>query len=176
MVRLVLRSTATEARVRKHLPWLRERLPALRVLTLNIQPEHRAVLEGEREVVLTEEETLPMRLGGPGGPGGPAGPGGIVLHLRPRRLLPDQHRRGRRGSTRWRPSGPRTSLRAAWSTSTAGSAASRCTWPRPAAPSPGSRSAPTRSPVPSAPATRRACPVRSRSPRAMRPHPSTRRS
>ncbi|MEV5001208.1 23S rRNA (uracil(747)-C(5))-methyltransferase RlmC [Nocardioides sp. LML1-1-1.1] len=75
MVRLVLRSTATEARVRKHLPWLRERLPQLRVLTLNIQPEHRAVLEGEREVVLTEAETLPMRLGGPDG---------IVLHLRPR--------------------------------------------------------------------------------------------
>lgn len=72
MVRLVLRSTATEARVRKHLPWLRERLPRLRVLTLNIQPEHRAVLEGEREIVLTEAETLPMRLGP------------IVLHLRPR--------------------------------------------------------------------------------------------
>lgn len=75
MVRLVLRSTATEARVRKHLPWLRERLPQVRVLTLNIQPEHRAVLEGEREIVLTEQETLPMRL---------AGPEGTVLHLRPR--------------------------------------------------------------------------------------------
>ncbi len=72
MVRLVLRSTATEARVRKHLPWLRAALPALRVLTLNIQPEHRAVLEGEREVVLTEDETLPMRLGP------------VTLHLRPR--------------------------------------------------------------------------------------------
>lgn len=72
MVRLVLRSTATEARVRKHLPWLRAALPALRVLTLNVQPEHRAVLEGEREIVLTEEETLPMRLGP------------VVLHLRPR--------------------------------------------------------------------------------------------
>ncbi len=72
MVRLVLRSTATEARVRKHLPWLRSVLPALRVLTINVQPEHRAVLEGEREVVLTEDETLPMRLGP------------VTLHLRPR--------------------------------------------------------------------------------------------
>ncbi|NYI46272.1 23S rRNA (uracil747-C5)-methyltransferase [Nocardioides aromaticivorans] len=75
MVRLVLRSTAVEARVRKHLPWLRERLPAVRVLTVNVQPDHRAVLEGEREVVLTEADTLPMRL---------PGDAGITLHLRPR--------------------------------------------------------------------------------------------
>ncbi|GAA1503267.1 23S rRNA (uracil(747)-C(5))-methyltransferase RlmC [Nocardioides humi] len=72
MVRLVVRSTATEARVRKYLPWLRDVLPGLRVLTLNVQPEHRAVLEGDREIVLTRAETLPMRLGA------------ISLHLRPR--------------------------------------------------------------------------------------------
>ncbi|HVK29638.1 MAG TPA: 23S rRNA (uracil(747)-C(5))-methyltransferase RlmC [Nocardioides sp.] len=72
MVRLVLRSTAVEARVRKHLPWLQEQLPSLRVLTINVQPDHRAVLEGDRELVLTEADTLPMRLGG------------ITLHLRPR--------------------------------------------------------------------------------------------
>ena len=72
MVRIVLRSTATESRIRKHLPWLREQLPHLRVLTLNVQPDHRAVLEGEREIVLTDDETLPMRLAG------------ITLHLRPR--------------------------------------------------------------------------------------------
>ncbi|MCR1781922.1 23S rRNA (uracil(747)-C(5))-methyltransferase RlmC [Nocardioides carbamazepini] len=72
MVRLVVRSTAVEARVRKHLAWLRDALPQARVVTLNVQPEHRAVLEGEREVVLTEAETLPMRLGG------------VTLHLRPR--------------------------------------------------------------------------------------------
>ncbi|MBS4753694.1 methyltransferase domain-containing protein [Nocardioides sp. zg-ZUI104] len=72
MVRLVLRSTATESRIRKHLGWLHAELPTLRVLTLNIQPEHRAVLEGEREIVLTEHDTLPMRLGD------------LTLHLRPR--------------------------------------------------------------------------------------------
>lgn len=72
MVRVVLRSTSAEARVRKHLPWLLERLPHARVVTLNVQPEHRAVLEGEREMVLTAEDTLPMRLGS------------ITLHLRPR--------------------------------------------------------------------------------------------
>ncbi|WP_436700047.1 23S rRNA (uracil(747)-C(5))-methyltransferase RlmC [Nocardioides sp. BYT-33-1] len=72
MVRLVVRSTAVEARVRKHLPWLRELLPAIRVLTLNVQPEHRAVIEGDREIVLTDADTLPMRLGD------------VTLHLRPR--------------------------------------------------------------------------------------------
>ena len=75
MVRLVLRSTAAEARVRKYLPWLQAELPAVRVLTINVQPDHRAVLEGDRELVLTEHDSLPMRLGGESG---------IVLHLRPR--------------------------------------------------------------------------------------------
>jgi len=64
MLRLVLRSTATEARVRKHLPWLLEQAPALRVVSLNVQPAHAAVLEGEREIVLTGEVTLPVRLPG----------------------------------------------------------------------------------------------------------------
>jgi 23S rRNA (uracil747-C5)-methyltransferase len=72
MVRLVLRSTESETRVRKHLPWLLEELPALRVLTLNLQPAHAAVLEGERELVLTEQSTLPMEVNG------------LTLHLGPR--------------------------------------------------------------------------------------------
>ncbi|THV18036.1 methyltransferase domain-containing protein [Nocardioides caeni] len=63
MVRIVLRSTATESRIRKHLSWLTEQLPHLRVVTINVQPDHVALLEGEREIVLTEERTLPMRLG-----------------------------------------------------------------------------------------------------------------
>ena len=73
MLRLVVRSTALESRVRSRLPRLLEALPALRVVTLNVQPEHKAVLEGEREVVLTSETTLPMRLRT-----------GITLHLGPR--------------------------------------------------------------------------------------------
>jgi 23S rRNA (uracil747-C5)-methyltransferase len=64
MLRLVVRSTADEARIRKHLPRLREALPALRVVSLNVQPTHAAVLEGEREIVLTPEADLPMRLEG----------------------------------------------------------------------------------------------------------------
>lgn len=62
MVRFVLRSQEPVARIRKHLPALRERLPAIAVATVNLQPEHKAVLEGEREIVLTDAESLLMRL------------------------------------------------------------------------------------------------------------------
>jgi 23S rRNA (uracil747-C5)-methyltransferase len=72
MVRWVLRSTEAETRIRKHLPALMEALPALRVVTLNVQPAHAAVLEGEREIVLTDQRTLPMEVNG------------LTLHLGPR--------------------------------------------------------------------------------------------
>lgn len=71
MVRFVSRSQEPVARIRKHLPWLAEHLPSLRVATVNLQPEHKAVLEGEREIVLTEESSLLMRVNG------------LDLHLRP---------------------------------------------------------------------------------------------
>jgi 23S rRNA (uracil747-C5)-methyltransferase len=71
MVRFVLRSQEPVARVRKHLPWLRERLPRLAVASVNLQPEHKAILEGDREIVLTEQETLRMHVAG------------LDLHLRP---------------------------------------------------------------------------------------------
>ncbi|HEX4190817.1 MAG TPA: 23S rRNA (uracil(747)-C(5))-methyltransferase RlmC [Marmoricola sp.] len=64
MIRFVARSQEPVARLRKHLGWLREQLPGLRVATLNVQPEHKAVLEGDVEIVLTDESVLPMRLGG----------------------------------------------------------------------------------------------------------------
>ena len=73
MLRLVLRSTALEARIRSRLPALLEAVPALRVVTINVQPEHKAVLEGEREIVLTDTATLPMRLAT-----------GVTLRLGPR--------------------------------------------------------------------------------------------
>ena len=72
MVRWVLRSTEAATRVRKHLPWLLAVLPNLRVVTLNIQPAHAALLEGERELVMTERDSLPMEVNG------------LTLHLGPR--------------------------------------------------------------------------------------------
>jgi 23S rRNA (uracil747-C5)-methyltransferase len=80
MVRFVLRSQEPVARIRKHLPWLLSALPGLRVVSVNLQPEHKAILEGEREIVLTAgpdgsldgaAETLTMRVNG------------LPLHLRP---------------------------------------------------------------------------------------------
>ncbi|QEO09198.1 23S rRNA (uracil(747)-C(5))-methyltransferase RlmC [Protaetiibacter larvae] len=71
MLRLVLRSTESLARIRKHLPGLLDALPQLAVVSANLLPEHAALLEGEVEVPLTADETLAMRLDD------------VVLHLRP---------------------------------------------------------------------------------------------
>ncbi|MFJ4076802.1 MULTISPECIES: 23S rRNA (uracil(747)-C(5))-methyltransferase RlmC [unclassified Curtobacterium] len=71
MVRFVLRSEGQVARIRHYLDVLRDALPNVVVVTVNLLPEHKAVTEGDREIVLTEQETLPMRLGG------------ITMHLRP---------------------------------------------------------------------------------------------
>lgn len=69
MVRVVLRSPGQLARVRELAGPLARALPGLRVLSVNLQPEHKAVLEGPEELVLTEQDTLPMRVNG------------LVLHL-----------------------------------------------------------------------------------------------
>ncbi|SMQ63253.1 23S rRNA m(5)U-747 methyltransferase [Devosia lucknowensis] len=70
MLRFVLRSTEPLGRIGKHLPGLLTDLPQLSVVTANLLPEHKAVLEGDEEVPLYGE-TLAMRLDD------------VVLHLRP---------------------------------------------------------------------------------------------
>ncbi|WP_439564196.1 23S rRNA (uracil(747)-C(5))-methyltransferase RlmC [Microcella sp.] len=60
MVRFVVRSEESVTRVRGVLPWLQDALPPLRVVTANIHPEHKAVLEGEVEHVLTDQSVLPF--------------------------------------------------------------------------------------------------------------------
>ena len=71
MVRFVLRSTESVSRIRKHLPWLLEQLPSVVVVSVNVQPAHAAVLEGEREDLLLGK-SLPIGLGD------------LTLHLGPR--------------------------------------------------------------------------------------------
>jgi len=71
MVRFVLRSEGQLPRLRQQLGALRSVLPNAVVVTANLLPEHKAVTEGEREIVLTEQETLSMRLGD------------VTMHLRP---------------------------------------------------------------------------------------------
>ncbi len=63
LVRFVLRSTESVPRIRKHLPWLTDRLPHLAVASVNLHPTHSAVLEGAEEIVLTERALLPMHVG-----------------------------------------------------------------------------------------------------------------
>ncbi|MEV7571613.1 23S rRNA (uracil(747)-C(5))-methyltransferase RlmC [Pseudarthrobacter sp. NPDC089323] len=71
MLRLVLRSEQLLPRIRKHLPSLLAALPQVKVVSVNLHPEHKAVLEGDREILLTEQSTLRMRVNG------------LDLHLRP---------------------------------------------------------------------------------------------
>lgn len=54
------------------MPGLLARLPGLKVVSVNLQPEHKAILEGEEEIVLTEQQTLTMGLNG------------LPPHLRPK--------------------------------------------------------------------------------------------
>lgn len=66
MVRFVVRSERAVDAVRGSLTLLQDALPRLAVATANILPEHKAVLEGDIERVLTPRGTLPMRVTGPG--------------------------------------------------------------------------------------------------------------
>lgn len=61
MLRFVLRSDAKLAQLRAALPWLQAQLPQLKVITANIQPVHMAIMEGEREIFLTERQALAER-------------------------------------------------------------------------------------------------------------------
>ena len=72
MVRFVLRSPGQLPRIRESLGMVADALPGARVVSVNLQPEHKAVIEGAEEVVLTEADSLAMRL--------PE----VTLHLRPR--------------------------------------------------------------------------------------------
>ncbi|WP_145539877.1 23S rRNA (uracil(747)-C(5))-methyltransferase RlmC [Yersinia alsatica] len=59
MLRFVLRSETKLAQLRAALPWLQQQLPQLAVISANIQPVHMAILEGEQEIALTEQQALP---------------------------------------------------------------------------------------------------------------------
>ncbi len=72
LVRFVVRSEAGLAAVRAAVPDVLAAVPSARVVTVNLHPEHKAVLEGETEVVLTEQSLLPVRLED------------VTLHLGPR--------------------------------------------------------------------------------------------
>lgn len=61
MIRFVLRSELKRPLVERELPMLLAQLPEKSVVSLNIQPQHSAILEGEQEIFLTEQQILEER-------------------------------------------------------------------------------------------------------------------
>ena len=64
MLRFVLRSTAKLEQLRAALPGLQAQLPQLKVISVNIQPVHMAIMEGEQEIWLTEAQALAENFNG----------------------------------------------------------------------------------------------------------------
>lgn len=64
MLRFVLKSELKRPLVERELPALLVQLPANSVVSLNIQPHHSAVLEGEQEIFLTPQKVLEEHFNG----------------------------------------------------------------------------------------------------------------
>ncbi|WP_410790887.1 23S rRNA (uracil(747)-C(5))-methyltransferase RlmC [Klebsiella aerogenes] len=64
MLRFVLRSAAKLEQLRAALPWLQQQLPQLKVITANIQPVHMAIMEGELEIFLSDQQALAENFNG----------------------------------------------------------------------------------------------------------------
>ena len=64
MLRFVLRSEAKLDQLRAALPGLQAELPQLKVISVNIQPVHMAIMEGEQEIWLTDQRALAERFNG----------------------------------------------------------------------------------------------------------------
>ncbi len=63
MLRFVMRSKEALERVQKLIPQLKQKFPQLKLISINLQPEHTAIIEGKVEIFLTENKTLVDRIG-----------------------------------------------------------------------------------------------------------------
>jgi 23S rRNA (uracil747-C5)-methyltransferase len=72
MLRFVLRSHGIVSRLQGGMETLIAKAPELKVVTVNIQPVHMAILEGDEEIFLTEQHRLEERFNG------------IPLYIRPK--------------------------------------------------------------------------------------------
>jgi len=63
MLRMVLRSKESLDRLKKLVLELKLKCPNVVVVTANIQPDHKAVLEGELEIVLSDEKMIVHQFG-----------------------------------------------------------------------------------------------------------------
>lgn len=64
MLRFVLRSENKLPLIQRELSGLLAKLPQLEVVSINLQPQHAAILEGEHEIFLTESQFLPEKFNG----------------------------------------------------------------------------------------------------------------
>lgn len=62
MLRFVLRSQSAIERIQRYLPELIAEWPQIKVVSVNIQPVHMAILEGEEEIFLTGQTLLEERI------------------------------------------------------------------------------------------------------------------
>jgi 23S rRNA (uracil747-C5)-methyltransferase len=72
MLRFVLRSKNRLADIRADWPNLSAQLPQIAVFSVNIQPVHQAILEGDEEIIISPQHTLLIKLNG------------LPFYLRPR--------------------------------------------------------------------------------------------
>lgn len=79
MVRFVVRRRGVQGILFKRVDELLEVLPNIRAVSMNVQPERKAIIEGDEEIMITEAETLPMTLD----VGTPTEPRELKLQLRP---------------------------------------------------------------------------------------------
>lgn len=71
MIRFVVRSKKLLVAIRRELGWLQQQLPLVRVVSINLLRDHVALVEGDEEIILTAQTTLPMQVND------------LTLHLRP---------------------------------------------------------------------------------------------
>lgn len=62
LLRFVLRSREALERIARQIPALQQALPPLKVVSVNLLPEHKAVTEGDIEIVLTARDHILCRL------------------------------------------------------------------------------------------------------------------
>ena len=62
IVRLILRSKELLASIEKTIPQLQSIHPEIKVISVNLQPKHAAIIEGDEEIVLTPEKFIEDRL------------------------------------------------------------------------------------------------------------------
>lgn len=62
-LRLILRSQEAITRIKKHIPFLKENIPSLVSISANIQPVAHAILEGDLEISLTDQDFIEHKLG-----------------------------------------------------------------------------------------------------------------